>query len=44
MKDTDFQKICEFTTAGGGLLPANQQAIELIDNCVSGEVLSFVEP
>jgi hypothetical protein len=43
MKDTDFQKICEFSTAGGGLLPVNQQAIELIDNCSSGEVISLIE-
>ena len=43
MTDKDFQRICEFTNAGGGLLPFNQQAAELIDGCASGEVISLIE-
>jgi len=43
MKDTDFNKICEFTSAGTGLLPFNQQAIELVDAVTSGEVISLIE-
>jgi|GEM_PF-1040474 len=43
MKDTDFNKICEFTSAGTGLLPFNQNAIELVDAVTSGEVISLIE-
>lgn len=43
MKDTDFQRICEFRPAGGGLLPLNQNAIDLVDGSSHGEVLSLVE-
>lgn len=43
MKDTDFSKIIELTPAGGGWLPANQNARELLDTAVPGEVLSFEE-
>ena len=43
MKDTDFNKICEFTSAGTGLLPFNQNAIELVDAVTTGEVISLME-
>jgi len=43
MKDTEFNKICEFTSAGTGLLPFNQNAIELVDAVTSGEVISLIE-
>ena len=43
MKDTDYTKIIEVTPVGGGFLPANQNAIELVDASVSGEVISLIE-
>jgi len=43
MKDTEFKKICEFTVTGGGMLPFNQNAVELIDMTTSGEVISMIE-
>lgn len=43
MRDNDFQKICEFTVTGGGMLPFNQNAVELIDITTSGEVISMIE-
>ena len=43
MRDTDYNKILEFTPAGGGMLPGNQQAVELLDNATPGEVFSFLE-
>lgn len=43
MTDKDFDKILEFTSAGAGLLPQNEKAIELIDNTYVGEVISFIE-
>jgi len=43
MRDTDYNKILEFTPAGGGMLPGNQLAVELLDNATPGEVFSFLE-
>lgn len=43
MKDTEFKKVCEFTVTGGGMLPFNQNAVELIDITTSGEVISMIE-
>lgn len=43
MKDTEFKKVCEFTVTGGGMLPFNQNAVELIDMTTSGEVISMIE-
>jgi hypothetical protein len=43
VKDTDYDKIIELTPVGGGYLPVNQNAHDLLDNCHSGEVLSFRE-
>ena len=43
MKDTDFKRVCEFTVTGGGMLPFNQNAVELIDITTPGEVISLVE-
>ena len=38
-----MKKIIEMTVTGGGCLPANEEAVELIDNSVEGEVISFIE-
>lgn len=43
MKDTDYDKIIELTSAGGGFLPVNSRASELADNCRTGEVISLIE-
>ena len=43
MKDVDYDKIIELTSAGGGFLPVNQNAVELIDNSYPGEVISVIE-
>lgn len=43
MSDKDLNKLVDFYNAGGGLLPANEKAIELMDNLSSGEVISFKE-
>lgn len=42
MKDSDYTKIIEMTISGGGMLPANQAAVDLIDNCAHGEVISLM--
>ena len=41
MKDLDYEKIVELKPTGGGFLPANQRASELLDN--NRSVLSFLE-
>ena len=43
MKDSDYTKIIEMTISGGGMLPANQAAVDLIDNSAHGEVISLME-
>lgn len=43
MKDKDFHNLIDFYNAGGGLLPVNQKAHELIEQSDSGEVISFLE-
>ena len=43
MKNSDFYKLVEFTNAGGGLLPFNSNAIELVDISRKGEILTFKE-
>ncbi len=43
MKDTDYTKLIELTPVGGGYLPVNEAAHSLLDNCHSGEVLTFQE-
>jgi hypothetical protein len=43
MKDRDFNKLVDFYNAGGGLLPVNQRAHELIEQTGKDEVLSFIE-
>lgn len=43
MTDKDFYKLVDFYNAGGGLLPVNQRAHEIIEQSARGEVLSFTE-
>lgn len=43
MKDTEVNKIIELVNAGGGFLPHNQAAHDLIGQSHRGEVLSFTE-
>ena len=43
MKDRDVYKLVDFYNAGGGLLPANQKAHEIIEQSDKGEVISFLE-
>lgn len=43
MTDLDYDKIIELTPVGGGYLPANERAEELLLSSHSGEVLSFRE-
>jgi hypothetical protein len=43
MRDTDFERLIELTYVGGGFIPCNQNAEQLMDNCVKGEVVTFKE-
>lgn len=43
MKDKDFYNLVDFYNAGGGLLPVNQKAHEIIEQSDKGEVISFLE-
>lgn len=43
MKDSDFLKLVQLVNVGGGFLPANENATELMEQSVKGEILSFVE-
>ena len=43
MTDKDYNNLVDFYNAGGGLLPVNQRAIELIEQTGKGEVISFRE-
>jgi len=43
MKDQDFYNIINLSNVGGGFIPVNEKAQELLDNSVRGEVISFLE-
>ena len=43
MKDTEYNRLIELTYMGGGFLPANQNAQDLTDQCVKGEIITFRE-
>ena len=43
MKQSDYEKLIELTYVGGGFLPANINAEELINKCAKGEVITFQE-
>jgi len=43
MKDSDYFKLIELANVGGGFIPANENASELLDQSRKGEILSFKE-
>lgn len=43
MKDQDFYHIVNLSNVGGGFIPANEKAQELLDGSMRGEVISFLE-
>jgi hypothetical protein len=43
MTDRDFHKIVELSNVGGGFIPVNEIATELLEQSQRGEVLSFLE-
>jgi len=43
MTDKDYKIIIELTYMGGGWVPANQNAQELAERCVKGEVIAIQE-
>jgi len=43
MKDTEQNKLLDFYNAGGGLLPVNERAHDLMDQLSRDEVVSFRE-
>jgi len=43
LKDTDFKRVIELTYMGGGWIPANQNAEELSERCVKGEIVACLE-
>lgn len=43
MKKSDYDKILEFANVGGGLMPANENASELLDTLSKGEIVPMKE-
>lgn len=43
MTDKAYNQLVDFYNAGGGLLPVNQRAHEIIEQTEKGEVISFTE-
>lgn len=43
MTDSDYQKLIELSNVGGGFVPVNERATELLEQSHRGEVLSFLE-
>lgn len=43
MTDKDFHRIIELSNVGGGFIPVNSNATELLEQSHRGEVLSFLE-
>jgi hypothetical protein len=43
MKDTDFYKLVEFVNVGGGLVPNNSNAYDLMDQSGKGDIITFRE-
>jgi hypothetical protein len=43
MTDKDFDRLIDLANVGGGFVPANENAIELLEQSKRGEVLSFLE-
>jgi hypothetical protein len=43
MKDSDYLKLIKLVNVGGGFMPANDNATELLEQSVKGEILQFTE-
>jgi hypothetical protein len=43
MKDKDYNELLEFQHVGGGLIPVNPKAIELLEHSRKGEIIQFKE-
>jgi hypothetical protein len=43
MKDKEYLRLIEFANVGGGFIPANEAAQELLDNSHKGEIIQFRE-
>jgi len=43
MKKSDFDKLTEWVNVGGGLMPANEMASEILDQCGKGEIITLAE-
>jgi len=43
MNDKKFDKLIELTYMGGGFIPANENATELTEMLVKGQILTFIE-
>jgi len=43
MKDTDYSKIVELCIVGGGFVPHNEVATELVEQSRRGEIIAFKE-
>ena len=41
MTDKDFYSLVDFVNAGGGLLPVNSKAHDILDATTQGEIISF---
>lgn len=40
MKDTEYKQLIELSKVGGGFIPANDIAAELLDNLTNGEIIT----
>ena len=43
MKDGDYHRLIEMANVGGGWVPANENATELLDQTHKGEITTFEE-
>ena len=43
MTDKDYSRLIELTWVGGGFIPYNQNAESLANQCVKGEIITFIE-
>ncbi len=43
MKDSDYLKLIELVNVGGGFMPVNEVATELLEQSVKGEIMQFTE-
>ena len=43
MKDSDYHKLIEMSFVGGGFIPINQNANDLVNRCIKGEIITFIE-